>query len=95
MGQDAEDAEARMRALLDEARQDDRRHLNDLLKQRDDLLKQELQQQKDHIQQLFKDQQLQQQQLLKDQMTQMMFQMQQLFLTTPQLSKPPATSSYL
>lgn len=101
MGQDAEDAEARMRALLDEARQDDRRHLNDLLKQRDVLIRQELQQQKNymqqllkdqqqHQQQLLKDQQQQQQQLFKDQMTQMLFQMQQLFLTTPQnLANPP------
>ena len=59
-----EEIEAQTRALLDGAWQEDRRHLDDLLKQRDDLLKQELQQQKNHIQQLLKDQQQQNQQLL-------------------------------
>ena len=40
MAQTPEEIEAQTRALLDDARQEDRRHLDDLLKQRDDLLKQ-------------------------------------------------------
>ena len=72
MAQTAEEVEAQFRAPLDEARQEGRKYLDNRLKQRDNLIKQELQQQRDHMQQLLKDG-------LKNQMNQMIFQMQQMF----------------